>query len=115
LHSRSDAELTRRLSARRICPRCKTLYATGTHYGSEEEHCSRCGISLIRRDDDNPETIARRLQTYHAVMGPLLDHYRHRSMLATVKGSHAPDDVWHAVAHHIDRWRARRRAAPATG
>jgi adenylate kinase len=108
-----DAELTRRLSARRVCPRCKTLYAIGTHYGSEEEHCSRCGISLIRRDDDNPETIQRRLLAYHAAVGPLVEHYRHRSALATVNGSQSPEDVWSAITHHIDRVRGRRRQASA--
>jgi adenylate kinase len=107
-----DAELTRRLSARRVCPRCKTLYAIGTHYGSEEEHCSRCRIALIRRDDDNPETIQRRLVTYHTAVGPLVEHYRHRSALATVNGSQPPEDVWSAITHHIERVRGRRRHAP---
>jgi len=97
-----DAELTRRLSARRVCPRCKTLYAIGTHYGSEEEHCSRCGISLIRRDDDNPETIQRRLLAYHTAVGPLVEHYRQRSALATVDGLRSPDAVWSAITHQIE-------------
>jgi adenylate kinase len=108
-----DAELTRRLSARRVCPRCKKLYTSGTHYGSEEEHCSRCGISLIRRDDDNPGTIERRLLTYHAVVGPLVEHYRRRSTTATLDGSQPADDVWAGIVRHIDTMRARGDGPPA--
>ena len=98
-----EAELERRLAARRICSQCKTLYTTGTLYGgSEEELCSRCGHTLIRRDDDNVETIRHRLLTYRNTANPLIAHYRHRSTLAIIDGSKPPDDVTAAVMRHIE-------------
>jgi adenylate kinase len=102
-------ELERRLQSRRICLKCRTIYAGGTAYGSEEELCSRCGVPLIRRDDDNSDTIRRRLSIYHAMVEPLLEYYRGRSALATVDGTQGPDVVFRAMLRHVD---AARAAAP---
>jgi adenylate kinase len=99
-----EAELERRLGARRICTYCRTLYTTGTLYGgSEEELCSKCGHTLIRRDDDNVETIRRRLLTYRNTAEPLIDHYQRRSTIAVIDGSKPPVEVTTAVLDHIDR------------
>jgi adenylate kinase len=99
-----SSELERRLDARRICSQCKTLYTTGTLYGgSEEELCSKCGATLIRRDDDNLETIRARLQTYRDTAEPLIRHYRDRSAIAVVDGSVAPNEVTAAVMRQIEQ------------
>jgi adenylate kinase len=81
-----DAELERRLSSRRICSACKTLYTGGTSYGSEAELCSRCGALLLSREDDNEQTVRNRLVTYHRVADPLIHHYRERSILSIIDG-----------------------------
>jgi len=99
-----NSELERRLDARRICSQCKTLYTTGTLYGgSEEELCSKCGATLLRRDDDNLETIRARLQTYRDTAEPLIRHYRERSAMAVIDGSLAPSDVGVAILREIER------------
>jgi adenylate kinase len=88
-----EIELERRLGARRICSTCKTLYATGTRYGSEEELCSRCGGTLIRRDDDNIDVIRTRLQTYRSVADPLIAHYRAHGRLTVIDGTRPSESV----------------------
>ena len=99
-----NTELERRLDARRICSECKTLYTTGTLYGgSEEELCSKCGATLLRRDDDNLETIRARLQTYRDAAEPLVRHYRERSAIAIIDGSQSPGQVWNDVVSEIER------------
>jgi len=99
-----NSELERRLDARRICSQCKTLYTTGTLYGgSEEELCSKCGATLLRRDDDNLETIRARLQTYRDTAEPLIRHYREQSAIAVVDGSVSPDKVTVDVMSHIEQ------------
>ena len=95
-------EVERRLQSRRICLKCRTTYSGGTAYGSEEELCSRCGIALIRRDDDNSETIKHRLSTYRATVEPLLEYYRKASALITVDGTQAPDVVFRALLRDCD-------------
>ena len=106
-------ELERRLQSRRICLKCRTIYGGGTAYGSEEELCSRCGIPLMRRDDDNSDTIGHRLSTYRATIDPLLEYYRGHSALVTVDGTQGPDAVFRAMLRHVDAARAG-SSAPAT-
>ena len=92
-----DAELERRLFARRICSQCKTLYSTGRGYGSEAELCSKCGAILIRRDDDNLDTIRRRLKIYRETAEMLIAHYEARKVISSVDGTLPPDAVAAAI------------------
>jgi adenylate kinase len=98
----SEAELERRLTSRRICSRCRTLYTSRSWYGSEEELCSKCGAILIARDDDNIETVRRRLLTYRNTATPLIEHYRPRPGLALIDGARPADDVTEAIFGHVD-------------
>jgi len=95
-------ELERRLGARRICSTCKALYATGTRYGSEEELCSKCGGTLIRRDDDNIDVIRNRLQTYRNTADPLIAHYSARGVLTAIDGTASSEKVTKALLKAID-------------
>jgi adenylate kinase len=97
-----EAELVRRLSSRRICSTCKTLYTGGTSYGSEEELCSRCKSPLISRSDDNEETVRNRLRTYRNTSDPLVAFYRAQGILTTVDGNRATEGVTAAVFRAID-------------
>jgi len=45
------------------------------------------GEPLIRRADDNPETLRKRLATYHKQTSPLIDFYKQRRLLRTVDAS----------------------------
>jgi adenylate kinase len=106
-----EAELERRLTSRRICTKCKTLYTSQSLYGSEEELCSRCGATLITRDDDNAETIRQRLTTYRNTAVPLIEHYRHRAGLSLIDGSRSVDDVTEAIFARIDGFKAPKKQA----
>src|SRR5690606_29824020 len=97
-------------TARRICSTCKTLYASGTRYGSEEELCSKCGGTLIRRDDDNPDVIRTRLVTYRQTADPLIAYYRQRGILAVIDGKASSSQVTSALIKAIENGRAVSRA-----
>jgi adenylate kinase len=45
------------------------------------------------RKDDSPETIRRRLEIYHHDTAPLIDFYRNRSVLKSVKGDRTMEEV----------------------
>lgn len=106
----AEAELERRLTSRRICSKCKTLYTSRSLYGSEEELCSKCGAVLITRDDDNLETIRHRLETYARMTAPLIDHYRARGVLTIVDGSLPAGEVTEAIFERLDAPGRRRTA-----
>ena len=55
-----DDELVQRLSGRTVCENCQTPY-TGREPGTA---CDKCGGTLVRRKDDEPEAIRNRLAVY---------------------------------------------------
>jgi adenylate kinase len=97
-----EAEVQRRLGARRICSTCKTLFTSRSVYGSEAELCSRCGSLLITRDDDNTETVRNRLLTYRQTSDPLIAFYRERGVLREIDGTRPPDAVATAILDAIE-------------
>lgn len=96
-----EAELERRLTSRRVCSKCKTLYTSASVYGSEEELCSKCGAVLLTRDDDNMATIRNRLLTYRNTAEPLIEHYSKRHGLAMIDGTRSADAVTEAIFQAI--------------
>ncbi len=68
----ADDELVRRLSGRTVCDRCQTPY-TGREPGTT---CEKCGGTLVRRKDDEPEAVRNRLRNYHVQTAPVIDWYR---------------------------------------
>ena len=77
-----------RLSSRRTCRSCGYTAPAGT------ETCPRCGGEMYQRDDDKPETINKRLQTYQDQTQPLIDYYESHGILKAVDGNRAVDEVY---------------------
>jgi adenylate kinase len=67
----SDDELVQRLSGRTVCDTCQTPY-TGRAAG---ETCDKCGGTLVRRKDDEPEAIRNRLAVYQRQTAPVVRWY----------------------------------------
>jgi len=88
-----DAEVQRRLGGRRTCAKNGHIFHVEFDPPKNEDVCDVCGARLIVRDDDKPEVIAKRLDTYHAETEPLVDFYEEKGLLKRVDGSQAPDDV----------------------
>src|SRR5947209_19894107 len=51
------------------------------------------GQKLVQRDDDKPETIKKRLATYHDKTAPLIDFYDERGILKRFDGTRTPTEV----------------------
>jgi adenylate kinase len=47
----------------------------------------------VQREDDMPETIARRLAVYHEQTAPLIGWYEERGLLSRFNGTRTPDEV----------------------
>ena len=60
--------------------------------------CDRDGEALVQRDDDQIETVRRRLSVYHESTAPLVAFYERRNVLVRVDGNQAPDDVFDAIS-----------------
>ena len=76
-----DDEIIRRLSNRRVCPKCNAIYNLITSPPRDDNKCDICGTRLIQREDDKPETIRHRLSVYRKQTAPLLEFYRNQKDL----------------------------------
>ncbi len=72
LFEADDEELVRRLSGRVTCEQCSTPF-TGREPGTT---CDKCGGTLVRRSDDEPEAVQRRLTVYREQTAPVIDWYK---------------------------------------
>jgi adenylate kinase len=89
----SDEEVVRRLGGRRTCEANGHVFHVEFNPPKVEGACDIDGSKLIVRDDDKPEVIRKRLQTYHEKTEPLVDYYDSRSVLRRIDGEQPPDDV----------------------
>jgi adenylate kinase len=102
--------IVRRLSLRRLCASCGLTQSVADE-GDAADHephsdpCPYCGGQLIRRDDDNPATVRRRLETYAAYAEPVIEYYRSRLTFGSVDGLQPLERVTAALSGHIDKVR----------
>lgn len=80
-------DLVRRMSGRRSCPKCQTVYHVEFFAPKVADICDRCGGGLIQRSDDKAETIEARLHVYQQQTAPLIQYYRERNLLVDVDGA----------------------------
>lgn len=85
-----------RLSSRRTCRDCGY---TGT---AEVHTCPRCGGQMYQRDDDKPETVQKRLDTYREQTAPLVEYYAGHGILKEVDGDRPVDEVYADVKSLLD-------------
>ena len=95
-----DNELVRRLSGRTICDTCQTPY-TGREPGTR---CPKCGGTLVRRKDDEPEAVRRRLEVYRRQTAPVIEWYRgNGTPLITVDAVGSPEEVTERVVRALPK------------
>jgi adenylate kinase len=81
-----DDELVRRISTRRVCPKCGASYNVVSMKPKKEGICDVCGSPLIQRKDDNEAALKVRLANYYHSTAPLLDFYKKRDLLHDFNG-----------------------------
>lgn len=86
-----------RLSGRRTCTNCKTVFHVKVNRPKVEGICDRCGGTLVQREDDRAETIANRLDVYEAQTQPILEHYRGRVPIHEFDGEQPVDEVTRSI------------------
>ena len=88
-----DEEVTRRLSGRRVSVKTGRVYHVEFDPPKHEGRCDVDGSRLVQREDDKPETIAKRLAVYHSETEPLVDYYEERGLLRRFDGTRPPTEV----------------------
>lgn len=91
------SELITRLSGRRVCSACGTSYHVETSPPHADGVCDKCGGKVVQRPDDEPKSIAVRLDVYDKNTQPVLDFFRERDLYCKVNGSGSPDEIFNEL------------------
>lgn len=87
----ADEVLVKRLSGRRVCPKCGAPYHVNML--GDQTTCTADGTDLIQRDDDRAETVLNRLDIYHQQTAPLIDFYTEKGLLTKIEANAAPQEI----------------------
>jgi adenylate kinase len=87
-----DDEVVHRLGGRRTCPNGH-IFHVDFDPPTDENVCDVCGEPLAIRDDDKPDVIRHRLDTYHSKTEPLIEYYESKGILKRVDGDRDPEEV----------------------
>ena len=88
-----DEEIVRRISGRRVSPSSGRVYHVEFDPPKVEGKDDVDGSDLIQRDDDQPDTVRKRLEVYHQQTAPLESYYEDRGLLQRIDGTAAPAEV----------------------
>jgi adenylate kinase len=83
-----------RLAGRRTCSSCKAVYHVEMRPPKTAGQCDHCGAELLHRDDDRPEAVRVRMETYEQRTAPLIDYYSRQGLLASVSAEGTPEEIF---------------------
>jgi adenylate kinase len=99
-------QLLRRITGRRNCPVCQTIYNIYLQPPKQEGVCDLEGATLVQRSDDTEMCFAGRMNTYETLTAPVIEHYRALSRFAEVNGDQPVADVAASIVSSVERLRA---------
>lgn len=88
--------LEKRITGRRICEDCKTIYNINDENSSPkvESVCDNCGGKLYQRSDDNLEAFETRYNMYVEKTEPIIDYYRKQNVLTEINGDDTVENIF---------------------
>jgi len=87
-------EIVSRLSGRRTCEKCKSVFHVTERPPKVDGVCDRCQGKLLQREDDRPEAIAVRLEAYQRSTAPLIRFYKELGVLLPISAKGSPDEIF---------------------
>jgi len=96
-------KIVARLSGRRTCEKCKAVYHVDTRPPKTPGVCDHCGSGLMQREDDRPDAVRVRMETYQRNTAPLADYYRNRGLLISVSAEGTPEEIFERTATALDQ------------
>lgn len=93
--------LIERAIGRRICKDCGATYHIKYNPSKEEGICDVCGGELYQRDDDNKDTVEKRIEVYHKQTKPLIDYYDKKGLLLNVDGTKSIEEIFNEIVESL--------------
>jgi adenylate kinase len=79
-------QLLRRITGRRNCPVCQSIYNVYGKPPKRDGFCDLDGAALAQRADDTEKIFGERMRAYSALTAPVVEHYRALGRFAEVDG-----------------------------
>lgn len=83
----SDEWLVNFHEGRLVCTNCGRVYHTDRSPPKSENECDFCEQELVKRSDDEPETLKERSESYRTKIMPLITYYREEGILVEIDGT----------------------------
>lgn len=97
-----DNIIVDRMTGRRGCPKCGSMYHVKYNPPKQDGICDACGEALIQRKDDNEETVKNRLKVYHETTAPVINYYDEKGLLVKINGVGDIDEIFNAVVNALE-------------
>lgn len=94
--------LVERAVGRRLCRSCNATWHVRFNPTREPGVCDACQGELFQREDDNEETVTKRIQVYLDETSPLIAYYAEQGKLANIAGEQEIDKVFEDVVHALE-------------
>ena len=94
-----------RITGRRICSLCGTVYNIYTQPPKQPDICDRCGGKLTQRADDRVEIVRNRLATYERETVPAMEFLRKKfpNLVWEESGNVSPDQLLDHVRQRLEK------------
>ncbi len=99
-------QLLRRITGRRNCPVCGTIYNVYVKPSKIDGRCDVEGATLVQRADDTEKVFVERMRAYEAMTAPVVEHYRTLGRFAEVDGDRPIAEVAAGIIAAVERLRA---------
>lgn len=99
----SNEELIKRISGRRVCTDCGSIFHIYYNKPSSEGVCDKCKGILFQRKDDNEETVKSRLEVYKEKTEPLIKFYETKGELIKINANQPIADIFEEVKLKLNK------------
>ncbi len=86
--------LAKRITGRRVCPDCGSIFHIHNHPPKVEGVCDNCGAKLYQRHDDTLESLKTRLTAYHQSTQAVVDFYKEKGLVYMIDANDEPSRVF---------------------
>ncbi len=96
-------KLVVRITGRRLCKQCGSIYHTLSRPSKVNGVCDECGGELYQRPDDTVERLRVRMKEYERTTKPVLDYYLKKGLVVDIDASLPVEEVWQQVKEALGK------------
>ncbi|TWU29355.1 adenylate kinase family protein [Bythopirellula polymerisocia] len=96
-------EIIDRIGGRRTCAQCKAVFHISSRPSANENTCDHCGGALLQREDDRPEAVRVRMNSYAEATLPLTAYYAERNKLISIAAQGQPHEIFEHTLQSLQK------------